>query len=301
MLPIVTISGPACPQFSAALLSFLDENGVWIAYPSTMTEPKGQMQEEALKSSRTILDEEIQEAEMELERPVPCLFVAGLMGGLGIGVSLFLIGVVLALVERPLQDPMMAFLVANAHTVGFILVIMGRTDLFTEYTTLAVLPVLEGRASVANLSRFWGLIYGANLLGVALFALITLALGPSLHVVDTPRLAEAARVLLGHAWWAVLLSAAVAGWLMGMLAWLVTSARDTISQVFFIWLITLVIALGHLHHSVSGFALVIFAWLEGAVAGAALGHFVLWATIGNAVGGVVFAVLTRYRTSMRSM
>lgn len=266
-----------------------------------MTEPEGQMQEEALKSSRTILDEEIQEAEMELERPASCLFVAGLMGGLLIGISLFLIGVVLALVERPLQDPMMAFLVANAHTVGFILVIMGRTDLFTEYTTLAVLPVLEGRASVANLSRFWGWIYGANLLGVALFALITLALGPSLHVVDTPRLAEAARMLLGHAWWAVLLSATVAGWLMGMLAWLVTSARDSISQVFFIWLITLVIALGHLHHSVSGFALVIFAWLEGAVAGAALGHFVLWATIGNAVGGVVFAVLTRYRTSMRSM
>lgn len=265
-----------------------------------MSEPEGQKQE-ALKSSRTILDEEIREAEMELERPASCLFVAGLMGGLGIGVSLFLIGVVLTLVDRPLHDPTMTFLVANAHTVGFILVIMGRTDLFTEYTTLAVLPVLEGRASVGSLARFWGWIYGANLLGVALFALTTLALGPALDVMESSRLAEAAHPLLGSAWWTVLLSAGVTGWLMGMLAWLVTSGRDTVGQVFFIWLIALVIALGHLHHSVSGFALVFFAWMEGAAAGVALGHFVLWATIGNALGGVVFAFLTRFRTSTRSM
>jgi formate/nitrite transporter FocA (FNT family) len=266
-----------------------------------MAESEGPMPEEALKSSRAILDEEIREAEMELERPAPCLFVSGLMGGLGIGVSLFLIGVVLTLVERPLHDPTTAFLVANAHTVGFILVVMGRTDLFTEYTTLAVLPVLEGRASAGSLARFWGWIYAANLLGVALFALATLTLGAVLDVVEPSRLAEVAHTLLGHAWWAVLLSAVVAGWLMGMLAWLVTSGRDTISQVFFIWLVALVIALAHLHHSVSGFALVFFAWMEGAVAGVALGHFVLWVTIGNAVGGVVFAFLTRFRTSMRRM
>jgi formate/nitrite transporter FocA (FNT family) len=266
-----------------------------------MSAREREMPEEALKSSRAILDEEIREAEMELERSDRCLFVSGLMGGLGIGVSLFLIGVVVTLVDRPLDNSIMTFLVANAHTVGFILVIMGRTDLFTEYTTLAVLPVLEGRTSVGSLARFWGWIYGANLLGVALFAVATLALGPALDVVEPSRLAEVAHAFLGHAWWAVLLSAVVAGWLMGMLAWLVTSGRDTVGQVFFIWLVALVIALGHLHHSVSGFALVFFAWLEGAVAGVALGHFMLWVTIGNALGGVVFAFLTRFRTSMRSM
>jgi formate/nitrite transporter FocA (FNT family) len=82
-------------------------------------------------------------------------------------------------------------------------------------------------------------------------------------------------------------------------------ARDLrarhLSQVFFIWLVALVIALAHLHHSISGFALVFFAWMEGAVAGVALGHFVLWVTIGNALGGVVFAFLSRFRTSMRRM
>ncbi|MBW3550446.1 MAG: formate/nitrite transporter family protein [Proteobacteria bacterium] len=265
-----------------------------------MNTPNNKMQAEALKSSREILDEEIREAEMELERPAVCLFAAGLMGGLGIGVSLLLMGVVLTLVDGPLQDPLTAFLVANAHTVGFIIVVMGRADLFTEYTTLAVLPILKGRASVAKLARFWGWIYLANLLGVALFALVTLGLGPSLDVVEPGRLVEFAHELLGHAWWATLLSAVVAGWLMGLVAWMVTSGRETISQVFFVWLVTLVIALAHLHHSISGFALVFFAWLEGAVAGATLGHFVLWVTAGNAIGGVVFALLTYFRTTMRS-
>lgn len=255
---------------------------------------------EPLKPSRTILDEEVREAEMELERPTRCLFVAGLMGGLGIGASLLLIGVVVTLMNRPHHEPLVAFLIANAHTAGFIFVIMGRSDLFTEYTTLALLPVMEGRARVADLARFWGWIYLANLLGVALFTIGTLGLGPALEIVEPIPLAEVAQNLVGHAWWAMLLSAIVAGWLMGLLAWLVTSARDTISQVFFVWLVTLVIGLAHLHHSISGFALVSFAWLVGAVAGAALGEFVLWATIGNAVGGVIFAFLTRYRTSMRS-
>lgn len=266
-----------------------------------MNIPDGQMQEEALKSSRTILDEELREAEMELKRPAQCLFVSGLTGGLAIGVSLLLMGVVLTLTDRSYQDPLVFFLVANAHTVGFIFVIMARTDLFTEYTTLAVLPVLEGRRSVADLARFWGWIYLANLVGVALFTGATLGLGPELEVVEPNRLAEFASELLGHAWWAMLLSAVVAGWLMGLLAWLVTSAQDTISQVFFVWLVTLVIALAHLHHSISGFALVLFAWMEGTVAGGSLGHFLLWVTAGNAIGGVVFAVLTRFRTSMRTM
>ena len=42
------------------------------------------------------------------------------------------------------------------YAVGFIFVVLGRSELFTEQTTLAVLPVLNGRASVASLLRGWG-------------------------------------------------------------------------------------------------------------------------------------------------
>lgn len=257
--------------------------------------------EGALKSSRMILDEEVREAEMELERPASCLFVAGLMGGLGIGVSHFLMGIALTLTDGTIGEPTTAFLLANAHAAGFIIVIMGRTDLFTEYTTLAILPVLEGRASVVGLARFWGWIYSANLIGAAVFALMTSVLGPSLGVVEAGGLTSYAHELIGHTGWTMLLSAVLAGWLMGLLAWLVVSGRDTISQVFFIWLIAFVIGLAHLHHSISGFVVVFFAWMEGAFGGAEVGRFVLWVTLGNTLGGMVFAVLTRFRASLRTM
>jgi formate/nitrite transporter FocA (FNT family) len=46
----------------------------------------------------------------------------------------------------------------ESDSSGFLFVILGRSELFTEHTTLAVLPVLDGRASLRQLGRLWGLI-----------------------------------------------------------------------------------------------------------------------------------------------
>lgn len=112
--------------------------------------------EEPLKSYRTILQQEILQAEQEIRRPGLGLFVSGLLAGFGVGMSLFLMAAVRTLSADVLPEAVAVLLMANAYTVGFIIVILGRTDLFTEYTTIAILPVLMGRASVAALGRLWG-------------------------------------------------------------------------------------------------------------------------------------------------
>lgn len=173
--------------------------------------------------------------------------------------------------------------------------ILGRTDLFTEYTTIAILPVLIGRTSVAALARLWSLVYSANLVGACIFAALTAVLGPALGVIEPQAFGQIAQNMIAHPWWVVLLSALLAGWLMGLLSWLIAAGRDTISQVFFVWLITFAIALAHLHHSITGSVDVLTAVFSGQ--GASLsdfGHFLLWTTLGNALGGVLFAVLIRY-------
>lgn len=71
--------------------------------------------------------------------------------------GLFLMVVVLTLFAGRESEPVVRLLVANAYAVGFIFVILGRSELFTEHATLAVLPVLEGKASVSALGRMWGL------------------------------------------------------------------------------------------------------------------------------------------------
>src|SRR5690606_33226614 len=135
--------------------------------------------------------------------------------------------------------------------VGFIIVILAHTDLFTEYTTLAILPVLTGRARTRALARLWSFVYLGNMTGAAIFAFLLARLGTGMEIIELHALEEIAGRLIDHPWWAILLSATLVGWLMGLLSWLIASADETVSRILFIWIVTGAIGLGHLHHSVT--------------------------------------------------
>lgn len=257
--------------------------------------------EAPLKPLRTILEQEIRQAEEELQRPLKGIFVSGLLAGIGVGASTFAAAVILTVTSGELPQSVVSLLAANAYTIGFIVVILAHTDLFTEYTTIAILPVLTGRSGIGALGRLWGLVYAGNMAGAALFALLIAHLGPSLEVIDPEALEGMASRLVHHPWWAILLSAILAGWLMGVLSWLIAAGRETISQIFFIWMITGVIGLAHLHHAITGTLDVLAGLFVGAaIVPAALATTVLWTTVGNAIGGVVFAVLIRYSLVLRN-
>jgi formate/nitrite transporter FocA (FNT family) len=204
-------------------------------------------------------------------------------------------GAMLTLMHDALPEPITKLLVANMYSVGFIFVILGRSELFTEHTTLAFLPVLNRRASLRSLGRLWGLIYFSNLVGATFFAFLVTSVGPSLGVVEPWAFGQVAEQMVHHTWWVVLLSGVLAGWMMGLLSWLVTASRDTISQVIFVWIVTTAIGLSHLHHSIVGTVEV----LAGIFAGQGITlfdflHFIVWATLGNAIGGLVFVALIKY-------
>ncbi len=94
------------------------------------------------------LQHEIDEGLDALERPLIGLFVSGLSAGLDLGFSLFLMAVMVTQGQGVLAAPVERLLVANMYSIGFVFVVLGRSELFTEQTTLAVLPVLRGRSSV---------------------------------------------------------------------------------------------------------------------------------------------------------
>jgi formate/nitrite transporter FocA (FNT family) len=113
---------------------------------------------EPKKPSRQILQHEIVEGVDALDLPVGALFISGLSAGLDIGFSLFLMAVVWTLAEGAFSAQATRLLAAAMYAVGFIFVVLGRSELFTEQTTLAVLPVLNGRASPAALARLWAVV-----------------------------------------------------------------------------------------------------------------------------------------------
>lgn len=246
-----------------------------------------------MKPLRTILQQEITLAAEEIRRPISGLAVSGLIAGFALGTSLLAIA---ALSPPPATDstPLQTLLLASAYSVGFILVIIGRTDLFTEYTTLAILPVLTGVARVRQLARLWAAVYIANICGALLFAVMLASLLPALHVAESGVLIGIAERLLAANRGHMLLSASLAGWLMGLVSWLVAASRSTTSQIICIWLVTMIIGIGHLHHSILGCVEVMSGViLSPTIAVSDLGSFLLWTTLGNAIGGGVFAVLIR--------
>jgi len=253
------------------------------------------------KTSRRILEEEIRQGMAEYERPAFGLWLSSVAAGLEIGFSVLLMGVMLTIGQGQFPSAVTDLLVANMYAVGFVLVILGRSELFTEHTTLAVLPVLAGEFSVVSLLRVWVTVFVGNLMGCALFSALLVVIAPARHVVDTWAFDEIARSLLGAPWWVVLLSGVLAGWLMGELGWVVAAARDTISQVVCVWLITTAIGFAQLHHCIVGSVEVLAGVLSsGRLTLGDYGFFLLWTTVGNILGGVIFVALIKYGHASRA-
>ncbi len=251
--------------------------------------------EEAQKSYRTVLEQQIVEAGEELERPAPGLLLSSLSAGLDLGFGPFLMAVALTLVSGAWSHQATEILLANAYAAGFVFVVIGRSTLFTERTTSAVLPVLAGEARLSQVFRLWGLALFGNLVGATLIAALIAFLGQALEVVHRPALAQIAQGLIHQPWWVMLLSAVLAGWLMGLMSWLVTAARDTTGQILAVWMTAFVLGLIGLHHSVAGSIEVLMAIFAGAGPSLAdYGNFLLWAVIGNVIGGSCFVGLLKF-------
>lgn len=252
------------------------------------------------KSYQEILREEIKTGAFELDRPRTGLLLSGFSAGLDIGFSLLMMAVVLTQVDDALAPAIQRLLLANMYAVGFIFVNLGRSELFTEHTTLMVFPVLSRHSTLWSMLRVWLLVYAGNLVGGAVLAGVVALAGPSLKVIDPPAFAEIARPLVEPAWWAILISACLAGWMMGLLSWLTAATQDTMSRIICVWIVTASIGFAGLHHSIAGSVEVLAAVFSGQGADAAgYAHFLIWTTAGNIFGGIFFATL-KYAHAIRT-
>lgn len=250
--------------------------------------------EKPQKPYETILAQQVRQATPELKRPAKGLLLSSIAAGLEIGVGPFMMALILSLTRGVYSHPTVEMMEAFAYSIGFVLVMVGRSELFTEQTSLAIQPVLAREASVVALFRLWGLVLLGNLLGAAAFAGFAAHLGPRLGVMTTEALAELAHNLVRHSATTIFLSAIMAGWLMGLLAWVVTASRETISQIVVVVLITTTVGLAHLHHSVAGTVEVLMGVFIGEASPGDFLHFFTWAVLGNAVGGTVFVALLKF-------
>ena len=198
-----------------------------------------------------------------------------------------------AFLHMALPDASWGPLVSSlGYSVGFVIVIMGNLQLFTENTVTAVLPLATHPTArnVGRLLRLWGAVFAANMAGT-LFVAAIIAWRVIVSDAQLNAAVAVSRAILSHGALQTLLLGMPAGFLVASIAWILPNARG--SEFWVIVMITYVIAIGGFSHVVAGSG---EAWLllcAGKISlFGAVGGFIVPALIGNIVGGTgLFAVI----------
>jgi len=225
----------------------------------------------------------------ELNRPFISLFGSGITAGLVLMMSVIAEG----LLHHSLPEFTGRKAVADlGYTFGFLIVILGRMQLFTEATITPVLPLLANptRRAFMRTARLWVSVFAANLVG-ALCAAGLLVWGGVVAPDQLRSIMEVAAKVAENTPMETLRYGIVAGFLIAALVWCLPTARG--SEFFLIIFVTYVIALGDFTHVVAGSGEGFLLLLGGrAGAGEVWLGLILPALVGNVIGGtVLFAAL----------
>ena len=234
------------------------------------------------------------EGDEELNRPVVSLWWSGVAAGMSMSFSLLTQAILLtSLPEAPWRH----LAVSAGYPVGFLMVILGRQQLFTENTLSVVLPVLA-KPSGDNLwrsARLWAVVFVANLVGTFATAFISLKLGTT-SPENTAAMLEVSRKVLEQTGWTGLIHAIPAGFFIAAIVWMLPSSKGF--EIFTITAFAWLIAAGGFSHVVVGSAEVFLLTIHGELGlWTGLGTILLPALVGNVIGGTgLFAFLAYGQT-----
>jgi formate/nitrite transporter FocA (FNT family) len=176
--------------------------------------------------------------------------------------------------------------------VGFIFVIMGRSELFTENFLIPVVSVFKTERTLGSLARLWVFSWAGNVLGcvgAALLLLVPNALGQPVlegyaaytaYKLEMPALA-------------VFVSAVLAGGVMSTLTWSLLSVQHSVGRIIIIVAGAYVLMAANLSHSIVSASVLLVGFR---LTDHSLGEVIVWlliATAGNLVGGVALVTLFR--------
>ena len=231
------------------------------------------------------------EGEEELARPVASLWWSGLAAGIAISMSVVSEG----LLRRHVPDvPWRPLIEDLGYTVGFLIVVLGRLQLFTENTITAVLPLMAERTphNLYQTGRLWGIVFAANIVGTMIFALAATYGG-----IFPPDQIDAFREISLHFMskppFEMMLHGIPAGFLIAVMVWMIPSAKG--ADFWVILLLTYLIALGDFSHVIAGSAEAFLLLAHGEIGlWQTFAGFLAPAFVGNVIGGTALFTVLAY-------
>ncbi len=244
----------------------------------------------ARPSAEDIYQQVATNARQELERSNKALAISGFGGGAFMGLSALGTAIAVALIG---DSPGAHMITRMFYTLGFIVVIVGRSQLFTENTLYPVALVLAEKRQIWNTLRLWAIVLPANVAGALAFSLIvswTPALQP--HYVDA--LSRQGAGAIAHSAAAVFWSGVIGGWIIALAAWMVSGSHSITGSVAVIWLLTYIVGLGDFAHCIASSCEIFVTVLTHHAPWAAYPEWFFPAVLGNICGGVGLVTILEY-------
>lgn len=247
--------------------------------------------EDQLPSAAAAVHEIIRrEGEKEMHRGALALLWSAIAAGLTMSTSFIAKGIL----QSYLPDGTGFFLVVGmGYTIGFILVVTAKQQLFTENTITPILPLMT-RPSWAKLQcvlRLWGIVFVGNLAGGALAAFIFVKL-PVFSPDILSHFSAIALHMMHNTPWEMFAKSILAGWLIATMVWVLAGVNE--GKILMIFLITYLIALGNFPHIIVGSIEAFFLLFNHEIdIYEALWRFGIPTFLGNIMGGTcIFALIS---------
>ena len=261
------------------------------AVPQLTRRQHKETQERTSVSAIVVHEAVRREGEEELRRPISALAWSGLAAGLSMGFSFVAEGLLHAYLPGKEWRPLIVNL---GYSVGFLLVVIGRQQLFTENTLTAIIPLLARRdlKTLVAVIRLWTVVLIANMVGAHIFAWAAADTGflkPEVQKALTDLARESTRLSFQTALW----RGVFAGWLIAMMVWM--NAATNASRVPIIVILTYIVSLAGLTHVIAGSVEVIYLVLLGDRSWFSFfSGYMLPTLIGNILGGVALVSVVNH-------
>ncbi|MEH3117310.1 MAG: formate/nitrite transporter family protein [Methylorubrum populi] len=248
--------------------------------------------EKAHRPDALILHEIIRrEGEEEMRRTALALSLSGFAAGLTMGFSLIVPGVLKGHLPH---EPWAELVMSLGYSIGFLIVVLGRQQLFTENTVTPILPLLTERTvpALLRVARLWGIVLVANILATLLIAWVlahTDAFKPEVRTA----FAEISHHTVEDPFWTTVIKAVFAGWLIALMVWILPASGS--AAPFIILLMTSLVSMCGLAHIVAGSVDAFYLVAVGEIGlGTYLTGFFVPTLLGNVIGGVTLVSVLNF-------
>jgi formate-nitrite transporter family protein len=245
-------------------------------------------------SPQEVYTRAIEEGRRRLSMPPLEEAATGLIAGVSIVFGIVALAITTALVEARLGGDIGTLAGAMAFGIGLVLLVVGRTELFSENFFDPVAAAIDegGRRVWSQLVRLWGLILALNLVGGgALVAMLTV--NGAISEAASRALHDVADEIVHKGAAATLVRAVLAGALITLLSYMLRAADSTTARVVVAYMVGFVLSVGPFDHVVVSVLHLLYAvWDGGAIGYSAVATNLALSTLGNLGGGLLLITLT---------